>query len=104
MSCQTEEIQHVDVIVGLCSFKNLRGYSRTLQTVYLSISYSVAGDLKSTDMAVFCVDEHSELIAFTEAKLGPVSLLMFVFLKLSQAQGMMNSIHGLDYSYSYVVV
>ena len=30
-------------------------------------------------MAVFCVNEHSELIAFTESKLGKVSDFLFTF-------------------------
>ena len=32
--------------------------------------------LKTMDMAVFCVDKNSDLVTFTESKLGSVSLLL----------------------------
>lgn len=40
-------------------------------TIQSAANKKVAGNLKATDMAVFCLDEHSELIAFTESKIGP---------------------------------
>lgn len=38
-----------------------------------AIDDSVTDKLKTIDMAVFCVDKNSELVTFTESKLGPVS-------------------------------
>ena len=43
--------------------------------------YSVLDSLKRTDMAVFCVDENSELVTFSESKLGQVSVLMCNWLR-----------------------
>lgn len=43
---------------------------------------SVADKLKTMDMAVFCMDKNSELVTFTESKLGPVSLIYCTFCSL----------------------
>ena len=37
---------------------------------------SVSDRLKAIDMTVFCVDKNSEVVAFTESKIGPVSILL----------------------------
>ena len=47
----------------------------TCSYIHYAIVDSVADKLKTMDMAVFCVDKNSELVTFTESKLGPVSLI-----------------------------
>ena len=43
---------------------------------------SVADRLKTMDMAVFCMDKNSELVKFTESKLGPVSIIFCIFCSI----------------------
>ena len=40
---------------------------------------AVADKLKTMDMAMFCMDKNSELVTFTESKLGPVRIILVNF-------------------------
>jgi len=52
----------------------------TCSLIHYAIVDSVVERLKTMDMAVFCVDKNSELVTFTESKLGSVSCLQGYFV------------------------
>ena len=63
----------------LCSTQWLFWHgSRWIALIYTIVD-SVADKLKNMDMAVFCLDKNSELVTFTESKLGSVSIILVYY-------------------------
>ncbi|XP_020624882.1 EF-hand calcium-binding domain-containing protein 7-like isoform X1 [Orbicella faveolata] len=61
-----------DGIITSHQFKlHLTKDSDVFVTIQPTANKKVADKLKTMDMAVFCVDKNSELVTFTESKLGP---------------------------------
>ena len=68
----------------LCSTQWLFWHgSRWLALIYTIVD-SVADKLKNMDMAVFCLDKNSELVTFTESKLGSVSIILVYYINTSE--------------------
>ena len=70
----------------LCSTQWLFWLGSRWLTLIYTIVDSVADRLKNMDMAVFCMDKNSELVTFTESKLGSVSTCIILVYYINTSE------------------